>query len=239
MRTSVGSSAQCDELYIDAEWLDLPDSDGEGEVRLRFRSFMLEDLSNPVFKVGMVCPSVEVLRKAITEYSLKNRVQIKMPRNDKTRIGAHYAKGCPWRLYASHDSRAKGLMVKTYQGEHNCQKEWVLKRCTSKWLADKYIEVFRSDDKFEFVHHFQAAVYHHPQYCSCDSILHLSEFQSSSSASHNLLPITKIGSRYHHGTSENINRKRGGHNCNKKIENKTSSQTLTQLVQRAIVEHLS
>lgn len=108
---------------------------------------MLEDLSNPVLKVGMVCPSVEVLRKAIIEYSLKNMVQIKMPRNDKTRIGAHYAKGCPWRLYASHDSRAKGFMVKTYQGEHNCQKEWVLKRFTSKWLVDKYIEVYRSDDK--------------------------------------------------------------------------------------------
>jgi hypothetical protein len=95
MRTSVGSGAQCDKLSTDEECLDLPDSNGEGEVRLRFMSFMLEDLSNPMIKVGMVFPSVAVLRKAITEYSLKNRVQIKMPRNDKTRIGAHYAEGCP------------------------------------------------------------------------------------------------------------------------------------------------
>ena len=88
-------SAECDDLSTDEEYLDLPDSDGEGEVRMRFRSFMPEDLSNPVFKVGMVFPSVEVLRKAITEYSLKNRVEIKMPRNDRTRIGAHCAEGCP------------------------------------------------------------------------------------------------------------------------------------------------
>ena len=57
--------------------MDLPDSNGEGEVRMRFRSFMPEDLSNPVFKVGMVFPSVDVLRKAITEYSLKNRVRLR------------------------------------------------------------------------------------------------------------------------------------------------------------------
>ena len=136
-----------DDICIDEDCLDLPDSEDEGEVRLRFKSWSAEDFSNPVFKPGMVFPSVEVLRKAITEYSLKNRVQIKMPRNDITRIEAHCAPGCPWRLYASHDSRAKCFMVKTYQSEYNCQKEFVLQRCTSKWLAEKYIEVFRSNDK--------------------------------------------------------------------------------------------
>lgn len=127
MRRSAVAEGQ-DDLATDEECLDLPYSDDEGEVRLRFKSFMPEDLNNPVFKVGMVFPSVEVLRKAITEYSLKNRVQIKMPRNDRTRIEAICAAGCPWEMYASNDNRAKGFLVKTYQGEHNCQKEWVLQR---------------------------------------------------------------------------------------------------------------
>jgi hypothetical protein len=78
----------------------------------------------------MVFQSVEVLRKAITEYKLKQRVEIKMPRNDRTRIRAHCAEGYPWNLYASFDRRTKTFMVKTYVGEHECQKEWILKRCT-------------------------------------------------------------------------------------------------------------
>ena len=55
-----------DDICIDEDCLDLPNFEDEGEVRLRFKSWSAEDLSNPVFKPGMVFPSVEVLRKAIT-----------------------------------------------------------------------------------------------------------------------------------------------------------------------------
>lgn len=121
--------------------------DDENAVKLKFKSFMEEDMNNPTFKVGFVFPSVQVMRDAITEYGVRNRVQIKMPINDKKRIRAHCAEGCPWNLFASEDSRVKAFVVKTYNGGHNCQKEWVLKKCTSKWLAAKYMESFRVDDK--------------------------------------------------------------------------------------------
>jgi hypothetical protein len=98
-------------------------------------------------KTWKILYSVELLRKAITEYSLKHRVEITLPRNEKKRLRAECSDGCPWNLYASSDSRTKGLMVKTFNGEHNCHKKWVLKRCTSKWLASKYVETFRADQK--------------------------------------------------------------------------------------------
>lgn len=78
-------------------------------------------MANLVFKVGMMFETVEILRKAVNEYSLRNRVDINMPRNEKKRLGAIYSKGaCPWYLYASHDNRGHGLMIKTFNGNHNC-----------------------------------------------------------------------------------------------------------------------
>jgi len=138
--TSQGeSSSHKDEASSGSDGdVDLPDdSDGEGQVKLKFKSFNPEDLVNPTFKVGMIFSSVELLRKAIIEYNLKHRVDIRIPRNDRSKVGAHCAVGCPWTLYASLDNRTKAFMVKTYVGEYNCRKEWVLKRCTTKWLSEK------------------------------------------------------------------------------------------------------
>jgi hypothetical protein len=57
------------------EYLDLPDSD-EDEVRHKFKSFREEDMHDPTFQVGQIFPSPEMLRKAIGEYSCKQRVNI-------------------------------------------------------------------------------------------------------------------------------------------------------------------
>ncbi|XP_066310849.1 uncharacterized protein [Miscanthus floridulus] len=136
-----------EDFSTDDEELMVLNSDAENNVTFNFKSFKHEDLVNPVFKVGIIFESAELLRKAITEYSMKHRVDIKMPRNEKKRLRAICEKGCPWNLYASDDRRVHGMMIKTFCGEYNCHKKCVLKRCTSNWLADKYLESFRADKK--------------------------------------------------------------------------------------------
>jgi hypothetical protein len=136
-----------DDVSTDDDGLQLPGSKDEGDIRFGFKSFREEDICNPIFKVGMMFELAVMLRKAITEYSLKNKVEIKVPCNEPKRIRAHCDADCQWYLFASFDERAHGLLVKTYRGEHTCQKKWKLKRCTSKWLAEKYVDSFRADQK--------------------------------------------------------------------------------------------
>jgi hypothetical protein len=132
----------------DEDVLQLPDSDGESNPSMISKSFKLEDMVNPVFKVGLMFDFVQLLRQAVTEYSLKHRVDVTMTKNERKRLTAVYSKGkCSWKLHASNDNRVNAMVIKTYNAHHSCQKKWVLKSCTYKWLADKYIESFKADQK--------------------------------------------------------------------------------------------
>lgn len=102
---------------------------------------------SPSFYVGLMCSSIERLREAIIEYSVRNTVEIKMARNDKIRVRAHCAEIRPQNLYASYDTRAKYFVVKTYYGKYNCKKEWSVRRCSATWIARKYVEHFRTNNK--------------------------------------------------------------------------------------------
>lgn len=88
-KQKINNGESDNDMSTDEDVLELPNSDGEGEDRVRFQSFRQQDMRNPMFKVGQMFASPELLRQAITEYSLKQRVEIKMPRNERKRIKAH------------------------------------------------------------------------------------------------------------------------------------------------------
>nr|XP_015629558.1 uncharacterized protein LOC107280309 [Oryza sativa Japonica Group] len=138
-----------DDIFYSDERLFLPESsEDEGEIKLNFKTFRPDvDMQSPEFYPGMVFGTIEELRKAVSQYSITNRVAVKPDRNNKKRYEAHCAENCPWKLVASVDSRANCFMVKQYVGSHTCRKEWELKAVTARYLAGRFIEEFRGDDK--------------------------------------------------------------------------------------------
>ena len=123
-----------------------PDSDDEGIIEMNFKTFRDEDLISPKFHVGQVFQNVQLLRKAIKEYSCRNRVNLKMPTNDKMRVCAKCEEGCPWYLWASNDNRTKAFMVKKLVDKHTCSKKWQVKSFTAPYMAEKYLDSFRADE---------------------------------------------------------------------------------------------
>ena len=95
----------------------------------------------------MVFDSVELLRKVVAQYAVKNRVQIRKKRNNKQRFEAVCEEGCPWKLVAVNDNRTQSFLVKTLIAEHTCEKVWDVKELTAPFLATKYVEKFRDNEK--------------------------------------------------------------------------------------------
>nr|CAD1827263.1 unnamed protein product [Ananas comosus var. bracteatus] len=58
------------------------------------------DMQNPQFGIGMLFASMKEFRQAIREYSIKNRYNIKMVKNEN-KVRAVCKEGCPWLIYAS------------------------------------------------------------------------------------------------------------------------------------------
>ncbi|XP_020173219.1 uncharacterized protein [Aegilops tauschii subsp. strangulata] len=142
--------------FVDSD-IDLQDDDdlfaknvdcdkGKDKVKLNFKSFREEDLAKPEFKVGQTFASVELLRRAIKEYSCHERVDIKCPRNDRKRVKGICEDGCPWSLYASFDGRINCFMIKKYNPNHTCIKKWSVKSFTAPFMAGKYLDSFRADE---------------------------------------------------------------------------------------------
>ena len=140
----VNEKEEAKEEY-ESEGEDLWGPDSDDEVANKFRIFRREDLHSPKFHIGQVFVSVDLLRTAIKEYSCKNRVDIRMPVNDKKRLKVVCDEDCTWYLWASMDSRTNCFMVKKYVEEHTCSKKWNVTGFTAPFLAKKYLESFRAD----------------------------------------------------------------------------------------------
>jgi hypothetical protein len=61
-RENMQTPRQWDELSSDEDELELPDSDVEGKVGANMKTFRLEDMGNPIFKIGMKFDSIQLLR---------------------------------------------------------------------------------------------------------------------------------------------------------------------------------
>ncbi|KAK8636569.1 hypothetical protein V6N13_124314 [Hibiscus sabdariffa] len=123
------------------------------------------DMANPQFKKGMIFVGKDILKEAVREYGIKNRVDLKFKRLDKKRMHVICKEGCPWYIWASrHDPKDKTnstWQIKSYIGEHNCMIGLQNKNVTYKWLAKHYLEKYRIDSTYSIRHLKQDVMHDH------------------------------------------------------------------------------
>ncbi|XP_040374570.1 uncharacterized protein LOC121052773 [Rosa chinensis] len=117
------------------------DSDDDG-VQERFPEFNPKvDMEDPYFCKGMKFATAKILRAAIRERAIQKGWEAVFVKNDKVRIRAIcMADDCPFELYASKMQHEDTLMIKTYNGTHNCARVLDNSMVKTPYLTRKFAE---------------------------------------------------------------------------------------------------
>ncbi|XP_057784737.1 uncharacterized protein LOC131002270 [Salvia miltiorrhiza] len=90
------------------------------------------------FQDGLEC------RRALTSWAIETGKHIHFRKVSKTKCMAKCNPPCPWKIYASVVSSDGTFRVKSYAGDHKyCPRNMNNKIVSSKWLAKRYLSVFR------------------------------------------------------------------------------------------------
>ncbi|XP_057811903.1 uncharacterized protein LOC131026151 [Salvia miltiorrhiza] len=93
--------------------------------------------------IGMMFQDGWQRRSALTSYSIENGKFIQFRRVSKRQCEARCIPPCEWKVYASVVKEDQSFCIKRYRGYHSCPRAMSNKLLTSKWVAMKYLNVFR------------------------------------------------------------------------------------------------
>ncbi|XP_040374739.1 uncharacterized protein LOC121052874 [Rosa chinensis] len=117
-------------------------SDDEGDDMQRFPEFNPKtDMGNPQFCKGMRFASAKILRAAVREKAIQKGWEALFVKSDRVRVRVICkAENCPFELYASKMQHEDTLMIKTYNGQHNCARVLDNSMVRTPYLTEKFID---------------------------------------------------------------------------------------------------
>ncbi|VFQ75657.1 unnamed protein product [Cuscuta campestris] len=105
------------------------------------------DFTKLTWVVGMRFSNREAFRDAVVRYALaqgKNLTFCKSDVKKNQRLGVGCVDGCPFKLFASWESRRGTFLLKAVNNTHLCTRDMMANRqLKSSWLAKDFLEVFK------------------------------------------------------------------------------------------------
>ncbi|WMV48790.1 hypothetical protein MTR67_042175 [Solanum verrucosum] len=137
-----------DEVFIDSSDEPSEDSDEELDVLAqpgvdlpsRRKSNKLRyDSSSSVsfFELGMIFESATQFRKAVADYAVQHKVQLRLKPNEPHRVRVKCEGKCKWEIFASLDKDSGNFFVKKYYPAHRCISKNKNRLCTAKYVEMK------------------------------------------------------------------------------------------------------
>ncbi|KAL2902051.1 Antiviral helicase SKI2 [Bienertia sinuspersici] len=142
------------DCYDSDEDINTPSDNDEDDTgqhrRLRQKLWVPANTDFSVFqwKVEQKFATRKDFKQAVAKYGIAQGRNVGFKISDKgrqQRLGVDCAGGCPFRLYASWDTRRATFVLKTVKGEHTCVRNMERnKQLRTGWIAEQLLEVFKS-----------------------------------------------------------------------------------------------
>ncbi|KAL2518033.1 Uncharacterized protein Adt_14280 [Abeliophyllum distichum] len=108
------------------------------------------DIADPRFALGMIFETMQVLRVAFVEYSIKNGRPIHYVKNDTTRVWMRCKHPCSWKMYAAVQEDKLTFKVNKLVDNHTCTVVSKNMWATSSYLSKKFEGSFRSNPEWRY-----------------------------------------------------------------------------------------
>lgn len=153
MENGLKDSSGTDCGSVSGLFSDDSESDGIGENRKRKAlEFDLDSDTSPHFSLGMQFGNKDELLKALRNYSVAERRDFKLEKNDKVRVYARCYPPCKWELTARKVVDNNTFVINSYNGHHTCSKKWTTRLCNSSLVAEWYVNDFANNPDISVSH---------------------------------------------------------------------------------------
>ena len=89
------------------------------------------------FELGMIFESATQFRKAVANYVVQHKVQLRLKPNEPHRVKVKCEGKCKWEIFASLDKDSGNFFVKKYYPAHRCISKNKNRLCTAKYVEMK------------------------------------------------------------------------------------------------------
>ncbi|KAK8623432.1 hypothetical protein V6N13_118317 [Hibiscus sabdariffa] len=103
----------------------------------------------PTWEVGLRFEDNIQFKEAVKKYSVANGVKLKFVKNEPKRTRVHCRETCPWKLYASYDTRYDCYVVKTYNSEHMCFRNKKSTMLSCKMIQKHFRDIILMNPKMK------------------------------------------------------------------------------------------
>nr|POF16124.1 hypothetical protein CFP56_15615 [Quercus suber] len=133
--------------YASSDQLHSPNN-SDGEQKKKLPEFRSEYLKDPEFVLGMSFRDNKQFKEFARAYKLKHGYGIKLSKNEKARVRYKCVEGCPWKVSAGIDKEAN-FRISALYNTHTCIRSFHSKQVSAHWVAEKYVDQFRTNIEFK------------------------------------------------------------------------------------------